>query len=55
MLSMLLALSQYADMVLKHLTAAATMRDGQHWIAGERSASLVLLTVGWFLLSYMRV
>ena len=30
MLRMLLALAQYADMVLKHLTAAATMRDGQH-------------------------
>ena len=30
MLSMLLALSQYADMVLQHLSAAVTIRDGQH-------------------------
>ena len=55
MLSMLLALSQNAGMVLQHLTAVATMWDGQHHITIERSAFLVLVTVEWYLLSYSRM
>ena len=55
MLSTLLALSQYAGMVLQHLKAAAAMPDGQESITIERSASLVLLTVKWSSSYYTRL
>ena len=55
MLSMLLALSQYAGTVLQHLTAAALMLDGRDSITAERCAFLELLTVEWSLSSYTRL